>query len=126
MSREDKGKGMHLENDYKFGPTQKTIQLINYPRDPLLFYLHDHELCYTSFYGPRYKESAIFINYQEWYVSAAIPFYQYLKIIKVYQALVQDVSNHPVLIVMPIGYIESFKWFHKQFEYWTAFEPHIF
>ena len=100
--------------------------MTNYPHEPLLFYLRDHELYYTSFYGLRYNKSAIFIYYQEWHTSADISFYQYLKIIKAYQALVQDVNNYPVLVIMPTGYIQFFRWFHKQFEYWVAFEPYIF
>ena len=40
--------------------------------------------------------------------------------------LVQDVNNHPVLIVMLTGYINYFKWFRRQLQYLTAFEPHIF
>ena len=77
------------------------MQLPNFPHEPLLFYLCDHELYYTSFYGPQYNENAIFIDYQEWYISFEISFYSYLKLIKPYQTLVQDVNNHPVLIVMP-------------------------
>ena len=103
-----------------------SIQLSNFPHEPLLFYLRDHELYYTSFYGPRYNETAIFIDHQEWYNSSEISFHSYLKLIKAYQTLVQDVNNHPVLIVMPTGYINYFKWFRQRLEYWTAFEPHIF
>jgi len=94
--------------------------------EPLLFYLRNHELYYISFYVPRYNQTAIFIDYQEWYNSSEISFYRYLKLIKAYQMLVQDVNNHPILIVMPTGYINYFKWFHRQREYWSAFEPHIF
>ena len=99
-----------------------SIQLPNFPHEPLLFYLRDHELYYTSFYGPRYNETAIFIDYQEWYNSSEISFCSYLKLIKAYQTLVQDVNNHSVLIVMPTGYINYFKWFRKHLEYWTTFE----
>ena len=81
----------------------KSLQLPNFPHEPLLFYFRDHELYYTSFYGPRYNENAIFIDYQKWYSSSEISFYSYLKLIKAYQKLVQDVNNHPVLIVMPTG-----------------------
>jgi len=102
------------------------MQLPNFPHESLLFYFRDHELYYTSFYGPRYNENAIFIYYQEWYNSSEISFYSYLKLIKAYQMLVQNVNNHPVLIVMPTGYINYFKWFRKHLEYWTAFEFHIF
>ena len=108
MSREDKCKSLQLDGNCNFIPTPNLIQMTNYPHKPLLFYLRDHELYYTSFYGPRCNESAIFIDYQEWYNYVEISFYQYLKIIKAYHVLVQDVNNHPVLIVTPTGYIESF------------------
>ena len=88
MSKEDKGKGSQLNDDDKFIPTQNPIQMTNYPHEPLLFCLRDHELYYISFYGPRYNGSAIFIDYQEWYNYAKIPFYNCFKIIKAYQALV--------------------------------------
>ena len=111
MNNNDKGKSLQVLNDsYSIPPP-------NFPYEPLLFYLHDHELYYTSFYGPRYNENAIFIDYQEWYNSSEISFHSYLKLIKAYQTLVQDVDNHLVLIVMPTGYINYFKWFHKLFEY---------
>jgi len=55
----DKGKSLQVLNDYN------SMQLKNYPHEPLLFYLRDHELYFTSFYGPRYNEQAIFIDYQE-------------------------------------------------------------
>ena len=126
MNNKDKGKAIQFDNDNNSYPTQNHLQMTNYPQEPLLFYLRDHELYYTSFYGPRCNESAIFIDYQEWYNSSKISFYSYLKLIKAYQTLVQDVNNHPVLIIMPTGYINYFKWFHKQYEYWIAFEPHIF
>ena len=40
-----------------------------------------------------------------------MPFYHHLKIVKAYQALVQDVNNHPVLIIMPTRYIETVRYF---------------
>jgi len=120
MDDNDKGKSLQLLND------SHSIQLPNFPHEPFLFYLRDHELYYTSFYGSRYNETAIFIDYQEWYNSSEISFYSYLKLIKAYQTLVQDVNNHLVLIVMPTGYINYSKWLRKRLEYWTAFEPHIF
>lgn len=102
----------------------KTIS--NHPHEPLLFYLRDQELYYTSFAGPRYNEHAIYIDYQEWYLSKEIPFYQYLKIIKAYRTLLQDLNNHPVLVVMPTGYIETFRYYQQQCTYWTTYELHIF
>ena len=120
MNNNDKGKALQILND------SNSIQLTNFSHEPLLFYLRDHELYFTSFYGPRYNESAIFIDYQEWYNSSEISFYSYLKLIKAYQTLVQDVNNHPVLIIISTEYINYFKWFHKQFKYWTTFEPYIF
>ena len=120
MNNTDKGKRLQVLND------SNSIQLTNFPHQPLLFYLRDHELYFTSFYRPRYNESAIFIDYQEWYSSDEISFYGYLKLIKAYQTLVQDVNNHLVLTIMPTAYINYFKWSHNQFESWTAFEPYIF
>ena len=66
MDDNDKGKSLPLLND------SNSIQLPNFPRAPLQFYLRDHELYYTSFYGPRYNETAIFIDYQEWYNSCLL------------------------------------------------------
>jgi len=111
MDDNDKGKSLQFLND------SNSIQLPNFPPKPLLFYLRDHELYYTSFYGPRYNENTIFIDYQVWYNSSEISFYSYLKLIKAYQTLVQDVSNHPVLIVMPTEYINYFKWCRRHLEY---------
>jgi len=119
MNDNDKDKSLQPLQD------SNSIQLPNFPHEPLLFYLRDHELYYASFYRPRYNENAIFIDYKEWYNSSEISFYCYLKLFKAYQTLVQDVNNHPVLIIMPTGYINYFKWSHRQLEYWTAFEPHI-
>ena len=50
----------------------KNLQLPKFPHEPLLFYLRDHELYYTSFYEPRYNENVIFIDYQELYNSSEI------------------------------------------------------
>ena len=110
MNDNDKDKSQQLLND------SNSIQLPNFPHKPLLFYLRDHEIYYTSFYGPRYNEMAIFIDYQEWYNSSEVSFYSYLKLIKTYETLVQDANNHLVLIVMPIGHINYFKRFHGQLE----------
>ena len=106
--------------------SNKSLQLPNYPHEPLLFYLRDYDLFYTAFCGPRYNEYAIFIDYQEWLVNKEISFYQYLKIIKAYRTLLQDINNHPVLLIMPTGFIQTFKYHYQHFEYWTAYEPHIF
>ena len=81
MNNNDEGQSLQVLND------SNSIQLTNFPYEPLLFYLHDHELYYTSFYGPRYNENAIFIDYQEWYNSSEISFYSYLKLIKAYHCL---------------------------------------
>jgi len=110
----------HSSNDHI------SFHLTNYPHEPLLFYLRDYELYYTAFCGPQYNEYAIFIDYQEWLVNKEISFYQYLKIIKAYRALLQDINNHPILLIMPTRFIQTFKYYHQHFEYWTAFEPHIF
>lgn len=99
---------------------------INYSLEQLLFYLRDNDLYFTSFAEPRYNEYAIFIDYQEWYLSKEIPFYQYLKLIKAYRTLLQDINNYLVLVVMPTCYIEAVRYYHQYFTYWTAFEPHIF
>jgi len=94
------------------------------PLDPLLFYLRDHELYYTALSGPRYNEYAIFIDYHEWELSATCSFYQYLKIIKAYQALLQTITMKPVLIILPTGYIETCRWFNF-FTYWKDYDPCI-
>ena len=77
------------------------------PLDPLLFYLRDHELYYTALSGPRYNEYAIFIDYHEWELSATCSFYQYLKIIKAYQALLQIITMKPILVILPTGYFKQ-------------------
>ena len=102
------------------------MDTINYSLEPLLFYLRDNDLYFTSFARLQYNEYAIFIDYQEWYLSKEIPFYQYLTRIKVYKTLLQDINNHPVLIVMPTDYIENVRYYYHYFNYWTAFEHHIF
>ena len=102
------------------------LVLFNYSLEPVLLYLRDHELYCISFAGPRYNEYAIFINYHEWYLSKELPFYQYLKIIQAYKPLLQDINNHPVLIIMPIGYVESVRYYHKYFTCCTDYESHIF
>jgi len=96
----------------------------NIPLDPLLFYLRDHELYYTALSGPRYNEYAIFIDYHEWELSATCSFYQYLKIIKAYQALLQTITMKPILVILPIGYIETCRWFNI-FTYWKDYDPCI-
>jgi len=83
----------------------------NVPIDPLLFYIRDHELYYTACHGPRYNEYAIFIDYHEWYLSANTSFFQYLKIINAYRALLQTVNKHPVVIILATGYVESWRLF---------------
>ena len=97
----------------------------NYPHEPLLFYMRDNELYYTSFCGLRYNEYAIFIDYHEWYLFASIPFYQYLKIVKAYRSLLQEFNQHPVLIVVPTGYVETLRFYRDYIEYWKSFEPYI-
>ena len=102
------------------------MDTITYSLEPLLFYLRDNDLYFTSFAGPCYNEYAIFIDYQEWYLSKEIPLYQQLTLIKVYRTLLQDINNHLILIIIPTGYIETVRYYNQYFTYWTAFEPHIF
>ena len=96
--------------------------------DPLLFYLRDHELYYTALHGPRYNEYAIFIDYHEWYLSANMSFYQYLKIILAYRSLLQTLNDHPVVIILPTGYVETWRFFHhfsygkNNITYWKHYE----
>jgi len=73
-------------------PQMSTFLYKNIPMDPLLFYIRDHELYYTALHGPRYNEYAIFIDYHEWYLSANMSFYQYLKIIIAYRSLLQTLT----------------------------------
>jgi len=94
-----------------------TPQMPSLPLDPLLFYLRDHELYYTALSGPRYNEYAIFIDYHEWELSVTCSFYQYLKIIKAYQAVLQTITMQPILVVLPTGYIETCRWFDI-FTFW--------
>ena len=101
--------------------TSFSPQMSSLPLDPLLFYLRDHELYYTTFSGPRYNEYAIFIDYHEWELSATCSFYQYLKIIKAYQALLQTITMKPVLVILPTGYIETCRWFDI-FTYWKDYD----
>jgi len=91
---------------------------------PLLFYLRDHELYYTALSGPRYNEFIIFIDFHEWDLSATSSFYQYLKIIKAYQALVHSITMKPILIILPTGYIETCRFFDV-FTYWKHYDPCI-
>ena len=95
-----------------------TPQMSNIPLDPLLFY-------YTALSGPRYNEYAIFIDYHEWELSATCSFYQYLKIIKAYQALLQTITMMPVLVILLTGYIETCRWLDI-FTYWKDYDPCIF
>ena len=99
-----------------------TPQMSSLPLDPLLFYLRDHELYYTALSGPRYNEYAIFIDYHEWELSATCSFYQYLKIIKAYQVLLQTITMQPILFVLPTGYIETCRWFDI-FTFWKDYDP---
>ena len=92
------------------------------PLDPLLFYIRDYELYYTALSAPCYNEYAIFIGYHEWELSATCLFYQYLKIIKAYQALLQTITMKPVLVILPTGYIETCRWFDI-FTYWKDYDP---
>jgi len=101
-----------------------STQMFNIPLDPLLFYLRDHELYYTAPSGPRYNEYAIFIDHHEWELSATCSFYQYLKIIKAYQALLQTITMKPILVILPTGYIETCRWFDR-FTYWKDYDPCI-
>jgi len=39
--------------------------ITNHPHDPLLFYMGEHELYYTTLCTPRYNEYAILIDYHE-------------------------------------------------------------
>jgi len=103
--QKDKGKGLQQTEDDQLAKNQLPLTQtqclsmpdINLPLEPFLFYLRDHELYYTALNGPRYKEDAIFIDYHEWYLSANISFYQYLKIIKAYRSVLQIINNHPVI-----------------------------
>ena len=89
MNKKDKGIAMQPADDNQFAPIkpQSSSFYKNVPLDPLLFYIRDHELYYTALHGPRYNEYAIFIDYYEWYLSANMSFYQYLKIIIAYRSL---------------------------------------
>jgi len=122
-SKKDKGKGLHHTADDQLAKNQlpKTPCL---PLDPFLFYIRDHELYYTALSGPRYNEYAIFIDYHEWELSATCSFYQYLKIIKAYQALLQTITMKPILVILPTGYIETCRWFDR-FTYWKDYDPCI-
>jgi len=102
---------------------QQTIH--NYPHEPCLFYICDNELHCTAFCSSRYNEYAIFIDYHEWYLSGSIPFYQYLKIVKAYRSLLQDLNQNLILIVAPTGYAETVTFHWDYFVYWKHFEPYV-
>jgi len=131
-----KGKGLQrTKDDQLFVSTQNQFQPLtqaqclsmpdkNLPLDPCRFYLRDHELYYTALNGPRYNEYAIFIDFHEWYLSANSSFYEYLKIIKAYRSLLQSINNHPVLIVLPTGYVETCRFFHI-FTYWKPYDAYV-
>jgi len=112
-------KASHLHSQTLFSP-----QMTSLPLDPLLFYLRDHELYYTALSGPRYNEYAIFIDFHEWELSSTCSFYQYLKIIKAYQALLQTINGKPVLVILPTGYIETCRWF-SFFSYWKDYDLRV-
>ena len=125
-NKKDKGKAIQTAEDYQpASPTQNQLTAVeqtqfspykNVPLDPLLFYLRDHELYYAALNGPRYNEYAIFIDFHEWFLSVNTSFYQYLKIIKAYRSFLQILNNHPVLIILPTGYVETC-WFFNIFTY---------
>jgi len=130
MNKKDKGIAMQTADDYQFAPITPQILSFykNVPLDPLLFYIRDHELYYTALHGPRYNEYAILIDYHEWYLSANMSFYQYLKIIIAYRSLLQTINRRPVVIILPTGYVESWHFFHhfhygkNNFTYWKHYE----
>jgi len=104
----------------------QVMQIINnYPHKPLLFCKRDNELYYASFCSSRYNEYAIFIDYHEWYFSAGIPFYYYLKIVKAYRPLLQDLNQRSVLILAPTGYVESLRFYREYIECWKILS-HMF
>ena len=109
MNKKDKGIAMQTADNYQFAPITPQILSFyqNVPLDPLLFYIRDHELYYTALHGPRYNEYAIFIDYHEWYLSASMSFYQYLKIIIAHRSLLQTINRRLVVIILPTGYVES-------------------
>jgi len=115
--KKDNGKGLQrTEDDQLAVPTQNQLPLTQtqcpsmpdkiLPLEPFLFYLRDHELYYIALNVPCYNEYAIFIDFHEWYLSANISLYQYLKIIKAYRSLLQIINHHPVLIVLPTGMLK--------------------
>jgi len=114
----DKGQGLQHTDDDQVAKNQlpKTpcLSMLDkiLPLDQFLFYIRDHELYYTALNGPRYNEFAIFIDFHEWSLSANSSFYQYLKIIKAYRSLLQIINHHPVLIVLPTGYVETCRFFN--------------
>ena len=93
-----------------------------FPLDPILFYLRDYDLYYTSFAGSRYNEYAIFVDFREWQVSGNLPFYNYLKIIKAYKSLLQILNSHPVLIIIPTGCLETIRYYNDYFITWIAYD----
>jgi len=135
-NKKDKGKASQKAEDYQLQvPIQNPFTPFPYkkqtipssstyrvPLDPLLFYLRDHELYYTALSGPRCNEFAIFIDFHEWDLSATTSFYQYLKIIKAYRALLHSITMKPILIILPTGYIETCRFFDV-LTYWKDYDP---
>ena len=128
MNKKDKGIAMQTADQCAPIYPQSLSFYKNVPLDPLLFYIRDHELYYTALQGPRHNEYAIFNDYHEWYLSANMSFYQYLKIILAYRALLRAINRRPVLIILPTGYIESWRFFHhfhygeNNFTYWKHYK----
>ena len=93
--------------------------------EPLLFYLRDHELYYTSFAGSRYNEYAIFIDFHEWRTSSEIPFYQYLRLLNAYKNLIQEINNHSLITIIPTGFFETIRFYNDYFCVWNNYEPYV-
>jgi len=97
-------------------------------QEPLLFYFRDHtvELHFTTFKGPWNNQYAIYIYYDQWLSSSWTSFYSCLKILKFYRALLQEIYGHPVLVMIPTGYIQTLR-FYVVFiiDYWQSLDQHI-
>lgn len=98
-------------------------------QESLIFYFRDqdNELFIITLKGPRYNEYAIFISYDKWQSSSWLSFYSHLKTLKFYQTLLQEFHGHPVLVVIPTGYIQTLRFpkYYLKTNYWIPLDDRI-
>ena len=101
-----------MKSKINFTPTKPHSQIQNI-EELRLFYIRNYELCFIVLKGPRYNDYVILMKYNQCTSNPHSSFYEYLKIIKAYISIFQELHGHLELIIIPTATSKPFTSFRS-------------